>query len=823
MTSIIKVEALSGVQDDGPLCYLLQVDQVYFLLDCGLDDRFDAGYMEALRLRAPQINAVLLTYPDIQHLGALPFLVGKCGLNCPIYATVPVYKMGQLFLYDWLSGHNNVEDFTLFNFDDVDAAFEKVQQVKYSQTILLKGDNGLQITPFPAGHVIGGAIWRITKMGDEEIVYAVDFNHKKERHLNGCTFDGVGRPNLLITDAFNATFKEQKRKQRDENLVSKLLTTVRDGGDVMVVIDTAGRVLEIAHLLDQLWQNKEAGLMTYNLVMLSHVASSVIESAKSQVEWMSDKILRLFESGRHNPFQFRYVKFCHSIMDLNRVRSPKVVLVSGLDMESGYSRELFLQWCSDTKNMVIVTGRTGERTLGSRLIRLADSRERKRPVNNNVQLEIKRRVPLEGRELEEWRLRKKEKEQEQARLRLEAVRRNARLENAESSDESDEEDLMAIVGNATSGVEVKPEASAQRDRPYDIMAQFEQKQQASFFKQNKKQFPMFPFQEEKSKWDDYGEIIRPEEYMIADAMVPQVKDEDDADRKQEADEPDGQIIPSIEEWPTKCVRDFTKIEILCKVEFIEFEGRSDGESIKKILAQIKPKQLVIVHGSPANTRDLAEYCEQNQIVQGKIFTPTLGEVIDATTESAIFQVTLSDQLMSSLFFQTVKDAELSWIDARVMVKKQPLPQATEDALMEADNVTSQESTSVAGAADVQPAPELGEGEDSMDVAEDEATVQPLAPARKAVVAANDQLCLEAIPSSNIPPHQAVFVNDPKLSDLKTVLSASGFQADFSSGVLYVNNVVSVRRNEAGRFHVEGCACEDYYKIREMIYSQFAIV
>lgn len=56
--------------------------------------------------------------------------------------------------------------------------------------ILLKGDNGLQITPFPAGHHIGGAIWRITKMGDEEIVYAVDFNHKKERHLNGCTFDG---------------------------------------------------------------------------------------------------------------------------------------------------------------------------------------------------------------------------------------------------------------------------------------------------------------------------------------------------------------------------------------------------------------------------------------------------------------------------------------------------------------------------------------------------------------------------------------------------------------------------------------------------------
>jgi hypothetical protein len=32
--------------------------------------------------------------------GALPYAVGKLGMSCPIYATVPVYKMGQMFLYD---------------------------------------------------------------------------------------------------------------------------------------------------------------------------------------------------------------------------------------------------------------------------------------------------------------------------------------------------------------------------------------------------------------------------------------------------------------------------------------------------------------------------------------------------------------------------------------------------------------------------------------------------------------------------------------------------------------------------------------------------
>jgi len=41
--------------------------------------------------------------------------------------------------------------------------------------------HGLQITPLPAGHMIGGTMWKIVKEAEEEIVYAVDFNHKKER------------------------------------------------------------------------------------------------------------------------------------------------------------------------------------------------------------------------------------------------------------------------------------------------------------------------------------------------------------------------------------------------------------------------------------------------------------------------------------------------------------------------------------------------------------------------------------------------------------------------------------------------------------------
>ncbi len=43
---------------------------------------------------------------------------------------------------------------------------------------------------------------------------------------------------------------------------------------------------------------------------------------------------------------------------------------------------------------------------------------------------------------------------------------------------------------------------------------------SSFFKQAKS-YPMFPCKEERVKWDEYGEIIRPEDYVIPETTMPE--------------------------------------------------------------------------------------------------------------------------------------------------------------------------------------------------------------------------------------------------------------------------------------------------------------
>ena len=52
------------------------------------------------------------------------------------------------------------------------------------------------------------------------------------------------------------------------------------------------------------------------------------------------------------------------------------------------------------------------------------------------------------------------------------------------------------------------------------------------------------------------------------------------------------LVSDMSEVPTKCIAVTVTLDINASVQYIDFEGRTDGESMRKILAQIKPRQLV---------------------------------------------------------------------------------------------------------------------------------------------------------------------------------------------------------------------------------------
>ena len=209
----------SGVK---PMCYLLEFDGVNILLDCGSSEKFDPAHLEPLRAIAPTVHLVLISHASLEHVGAIPYAVAHLGLNAPIYSTLPVKRMGEMYLYDALIARNwgpgakevrmachanNIDPFPqLMTADDVDVAFEQFRTLNFRQNLTVNTPGGtIVITPYPSGGSLGGAMWGVTKETDR-IVYANRFNHRKELHLPSCALNDpkLSKPTLLIVDAYNA-------------------------------------------------------------------------------------------------------------------------------------------------------------------------------------------------------------------------------------------------------------------------------------------------------------------------------------------------------------------------------------------------------------------------------------------------------------------------------------------------------------------------------------------------------------------------------------------------------------------------------------------
>lgn len=82
--------------------------------------------------------------------------------------------------------------------------------------------------------------------------------------------------------------------------------------------------------------------------------------------------------------------------------------------------------------------------------------------------------------------------------------------------------------NILAGIKVKDQTVAESSESedevkkgrHDIVVRSDDKGQGAvqhFFKSSKKHPTMFPYFEDKIKFDEYGEIIRPEDYVIAES------------------------------------------------------------------------------------------------------------------------------------------------------------------------------------------------------------------------------------------------------------------------------------------------------------------
>jgi len=270
----------------------------------------------------------------------------------------------------------------------------------------------LSITAHQAGHVVGGAFFILKRLQDDTIVVLTPptYNIAKELHLDSSTLLKYGAtPDVLVTypggpamkyicklyhDATsnNSSAGSSKTKKKSgannnimkafstrggttKQLIETILSVLRRDGHVLLPVDASGRVLELVLFLSQHWDRQRLGA-AYNLVWLGPMCKNTLDFARSQLEWMSSQLGNQFDDSNtavgggskkqqsslsiSHPYSLKNVHLCSSIQELDAVirqnnNNPTCVLASGLDLDHGPARDLFLRWADNADHAIVFT------------------------------------------------------------------------------------------------------------------------------------------------------------------------------------------------------------------------------------------------------------------------------------------------------------------------------------------------------------------------------------------------------------------------------------------------------------------------------------
>ncbi|KAE9410142.1 cleavage and polyadenylation specificity factor subunit [Gymnopus androsaceus JB14] len=538
---MITFTPLSGSARDStttPLCYLLQVDDVRILLDCGSPDwepeeklaNEEKGpweeYCQSLRECAPTVDLVLLSHGDLPHSGLYAYAHSRWGLKAPAYTTLPVQAMARIASVeevealrdeqdigdqfeegDDASVHSETEEEKapkpttksgkyVATLREVQDSFDSVNTLRYSQPAHLQGKcQGLTITPFNAGHSVGGTIWKIRSPSSGTIMYCVDFNHMKERHLDGTVllrsggiFEPLARPDLLITSADRASVISSRRKDRDVALIDTITTTLSSRSSLLLPCDSSTRVLELLVLLDQHWSYSK---LRYPICFLSRTASEMLTFVRSMMEWLGGTVSKedVGEDGTGRNRQdrkrrrgdedgdeealgafalrFKHLEFFpnpQALIQKYSSKDPKLILAVPASLSHGPSRQLFCDFAAVPDNVVLLTGRSEPGTLGRVLFDKWNESQRVETkwdngkIGSNIMMDIsltlqmKSKVPLQGAELEEYLQKERDAREKEAASQAALVRQQRILEadeddsDSDSDDEEDEDEVRRALG-----------------------------------------------------------------------------------------------------------------------------------------------------------------------------------------------------------------------------------------------------------------------------------------------------------------------------------------------------------------------------------------
>ncbi|KAI1027414.1 hypothetical protein LB505_005975 [Fusarium chuoi] len=724
------------------------------------------------------------------------------------------------------------------------------------------------------------------------------------------------KPTALICSSRGAdrTAQTGGRAKRDEQLVDTIKACVTRGGTVLIPVDSSARVLELSYLLEHAWRTDAASdegvLKTAKLYLAGRNMSSTMRYARSMLEWMDDSIVQEFEAfaegqrkvnGANDkkeggPFDFKYLRLLERKAQIARLLSQnpdnvstegRVILASDSSIEWGFSKDLIKGLARDSRNLVILTDKPGlsktdkpsiartlwdwwkERKDGVSVEQNANGENLEFVYAGGRELEIReaQRHALEGDELalyQQWLATQRQlqaTQQSGGAAGLEAtadVVDDASSESSSDSEDEDGEQQGKALNVSTAIAQAGRKNVVLKDEDLGINVLIKKKGVYDFDSRGKKgRERTFPIAIRRKRQDDFGELIRPEDYLRAEEKEEEGQDntsmeatDDKLGKKRRWDDfakagagvkrqqnmrpgsADGEeaaagdhdgFVPdeldSVEDLeteeptgPCKLTYQTETVQTNMRIAFVDFSGLHDKRSLNMLIPLIQPRKLILVGGERDETLSLAEDCrralggDSGNVDAGSersvdVYTPEVGVVVDASVDTNAWVVKLADPLVRKIKWQNVRGLGIVTITGQLLATHlNEAAAADEDAANKRQKTDEASSTTLTNmAADI-----------------------PSATPVLDVLPAN---LISAVRSAAQPLH----VGDLRLADLRRAMQSAGHAAEFrGEGTLVVDGTVAVRKTSAGRVEVESVGMptarrSTFYEVRKMIYDNLAVV
>lgn len=733
------------------------------------------------------------------------------------------------------------------------------------------------------------------------------------------------------------------RTKRDELLLDMIKSAIVKGGTVLIPTDSSARVLELAYLLEHAWRkeasNTESPLRNAGLYLCSKNIGATMRYTRSMLEWMDDGIIREFEAiaggvdkqqskssepkqaKGAGPFDFKHLRLVEKKAQVSAILNNeatkdgkpigKVILASDTSLDWGFSKDVLRSIATDNRSLIILTEKMTKLPDEKRSSGIARTlwswwEERKDGValeqgstGENLEqvygggreipiLDVKRGA-LDGNELASYQQWLATQRQLQTTLPVGAggVETSADAvddvlsESSSDSEESETEQQGKALNISTALGHTGRKKMGLSDEDLGINILLRRKGVHDYDVRGKKgREKMFPLVIRRRRADDFGELIRPEEYLRAeerdeteaqDMRQPGKYDTKDTlgkkrkwddvvtksdrrlstggNKRQQISLNDARDIPDalisdtgfihdvFEEdvfdtepeeeiaGPSKAVFSTESVTLNLRLAFVDFAGLHDKRSLQMLIPLIQPRKLILVSGLKDETLALAIDCRKllgAQISGGgdkqvDVYTPEIGSTVEASVDTNAWTVKLTHSLVKQLRWQKVKGLGIVTLTGRLAAIAPPTVEVVADREENISKKQKMEEEEVAG--------ELKEDESKtiQTVPEPKKTAEPI---------------LDVVPTSMASATRSVaqplHVGDLRLADLRKIMLSSGYTAEFrGEGTLLIDGCVAVRKLGTGRIEVESVGAAQngaapqhrntFFAVKTKIYEGLAVV